>query len=247
MYSRIIATLVLFVAMSLSSLADAKKADEIIQKSLNATGGKERLEKLTTFSLTADMNIPSQGMDIKINFWLKKPDKMRIVQEIPAMQMKIEAGTDGTTYWAVQPGSDTRTAVPDMAVGQVKGQLDGLKNILDSPLLNYKDNNFQISYVGLEDIDEKKCNVVNVIDNEGTNSNFYFDAITNLIYCSKSTVSQGGEDFEVELKYREYQKVDGLFIPKRIEISQNKELQTKISLSDVKFNEAINDNDFKAN
>ncbi|MBX3042571.1 MAG: hypothetical protein KIT33_00600 [Candidatus Kapabacteria bacterium] len=246
MYSKIIFLLTAFLAMNILTFADAKKAEDLIEKSIKATGGKEKFENIKTFSLTADMNVPSQNMDINIDFWLKKPNKMRLVQNIASMGMTVEAGTDGDKYWAIQPGSTTKTALPDMAVAQVKGQLDGLKTILDSPLMNYKEKNYKISYSGLEDIDEKKCNVVKIVDEENNETDFYFDAITNLIYCSKSKVNANGEDFIVEMKINEYQKVDGLFIPKRIEIAQNSEVQTKIAISEVKFNPEINDSDFKA-
>jgi outer membrane lipoprotein-sorting protein len=247
MNSRVVTTLIMFLALSVSAFADSKKAEDIIEKSLKAAGGKEKFENLTSMSLSAEMNVPSQGMDIKINFWLKKPNKMRIIQEIPAMAMTVEAGTDGEAYWAIQPGDSVKTVLPEMALGQVKGQLEGLKSILDSPLLDYKTKNYKMDFVGLEEIDEKNCNVVSVIDADSNKTHFYFDAITNLMYCSKTSGNMQGEEFEVELKYREYQKVDGLFMPKRIEISQNKEVQTKITINNVKLNEPLNDNDFKSN
>lgn len=247
MNSRVVTTLIMFLALSVSSFADAKKAEEIIEKSLKAVGGKEKFENMTSFSIAADMNVPSQGMDIKINFWLKKPNKMRIIQEVPAMAMKVEAGTDGEAYWAIQPGATTKTVLSDMALAQVKGQLEGLKNILDSPLLDYKTKNYTMDFVGLEEIDEKNCNVVSIVDADSNKTHFYFDAITNLMYCSKTSGSHEGQNYDVELKYREYQKVNGLFMPKRIEISQNKEVQTKITLNEVKLNEPMNDDVFKSN
>jgi outer membrane lipoprotein-sorting protein len=247
MYFKILATTILFVTLSLASFADTQKAGEIIEKSLKSVGGSEKIASINAWSLSAEMNVPSQNMDLKISFWVKKPNFLKMVTDIPAMNMKMEAGTDGTTFWATQPGSDKRNPLPEAAVGQVKAQLESFKGILQSPLAEYKSKNFKLAFNGLVDIDERQCNVVNVIDEEGNSTDYYFDAISNLIYSSKSKVEAQGQEFVVEMKVKEYQKVEGLTIPKRIEISQNNELQTKLTLSSVKFNIAIDDAEFKAN
>lgn len=247
MYFKILATALLFISISVSAFADAGKAEEIIEKSLKSIGGKEKMDNLKTWSLSADMNLPAQAMDLKISFWLKQPNMLKMVTDIPAMSMKMEAGTDGKDFWATQPGSTTRTKLPEQAVPQVKSQLENFKGILDSPVRDYKSKNLKLTYKGIEDIDDRKCNVINIVDPEGGDSDYYFDAISNLVYSSKTKVNSDGQDFVIEMKVKEYQKVDGLTIPKRIEISQNNELQTKVTISSVKFNEAIDDKEFMAN
>jgi outer membrane lipoprotein-sorting protein len=244
MLYKIFVSLVVLLTLSFNSFA-ADKAEEILEKSIKASGGAEKFENLKSWTITADMNVPAQNMDIKVNFWLKKPDKMRVLTEIPSMNLKVEAGTDGKSYWGTQPGSTTRTVVPEMAQAQVKSQLESMKMMFESSNMNFKDKENTFVFKGLEDIDEKKCNVIEVTDKEKSKSDVYFDAITNLMYCSKAEIMNGTEKMTVEMKIKEYQRVDGLTIPKRIEIFQNNQVQSKISFNSVKFNEDIKDSDFE--
>ncbi len=230
----------------MTSLADNKKAEDIAEKSVKANGGKEKFEALKSLTLTADLKIPAQGVEYKITFWMKKPDKMKILTDVPAAGMKLEAGTDGKVIWGTQPGSDKRMVVPESNAGMVSSQLQSFKGILDPPMLDYKEKGLTLAFKGLEDIDERKCNVITATDNNGSKTDFYFDAISNLVYSTKSVVDVNGENTSIVTKVVEYQRVEGMTIPKRIEAYQNDELQTKISVSGIKLNENYPDSDFSA-
>lgn len=242
---KILATIVAFFALSFSAFAD--KSDEIIEKSIKATGGKEKIANLMSWTFSSTINAVAQNMELSVDFWYKKPDKMRMVTKVPAMSIEMDGGTDGKTFWVKQPGDSVRKAVPEMMQGQVQGQLEFYKTMLSAPMLDFKEKNITLKYKGLEDIDEKKCNVLIAIDKDSSESFIYFDAISNLMYCTKQIIGSGEQSASMEMKIMEYQRVDGMTLPKRIEVYQNNTVQAKISLSAIKFNEKMEDSDFNAN
>ena len=67
------------------------------------------------------------------------------------------------------------------------------------------------------------------------------------MYSTKQIMGSGEQSVTMEMKIMEYQRVDGMTLPKRIEVYQNNTVQAKISLSAIKFNEKLEDSDFNAN
>jgi outer membrane lipoprotein-sorting protein len=246
MKTRLVGICLALFCITLSAFADTK-TDEIIQASIKASGGKDKFDNVKTTSFDAAMSIPAQSLEFKLSFWLKKPEMMRMVTEIPSMSMKIEAGTDGITYWGTQPGTTTKSVIPAEALNQIKQQLNGLKSILSSPVLDYKEKGMVAAYKGVQDIDEKKCNVIEFTESDGAKLEIFFDAISNLMYSTKTKVEAQGSSFTIEMKIKEYQRVEGMTSPKRIEILQNGEVQQKIAISNIVYNKEMNDADFKAN
>lgn len=221
------------------------KSDELINANIKTMGGKEKLGNIKTLYFEVNMEVPSQNMNLKLTIFEKKPDMIRFITEIPAMSMKMEAGTDGKEFWATQPGSDAKSALPESAVPQIKQQINSFKSMISSPVLDYNTEEVTTTYKGVQDINEKKYNVVEFSEKEGSKFDMYFDVITNLIYSTKIEVEAQGSKFLIENKIVEYQKKDGIFFPKRIEIYQNGEIQQKITIENIQINSEMNNSDFK--
>lgn len=173
---KLISILVALCAFTFTALSD-QKAEEIIENSIKNAGGKEKFDALKTIKFVASVNIPTQGLDLSMQFGLKKPEMMYLKTEVPAMQMKIEAGTDGKMFWGFQPGDSVRKELPKEAVGQIQGQLSGLKNMLNPAMHDYKEKGLKAVYKELADIDEKKCHVLTVTEEDGSTSEVSLDAI----------------------------------------------------------------------
>lgn len=243
MYLKFLSVLIAVLAINSNLFAD--KVEDIIQNSIKNAGGTEKFENIKTITFSADMNIAAQGVDLKLNFSLVKPNMMKLVTIVPSMGMELEAGTDGTDFWGTAPGSKDRVKIPEENLMQIQAQLNGFKGLLDPPMLDFKNRGLKSEYKGTEDIDEKKCEVIIFTQEDGSKSEMFFDAISNLIYLNKSVVSSEGQEFVIEMKVKEYQRVDGMTLPKRIEVYQNGQMQQKITISEVKFNTQLNPDDFK--
>lgn len=242
---KILALAVIFFGTTLLMFAD--KAEEIMEKSVKAAGGIEKFDNISTIKFLADMKIPAQNLDLKITFRYKKPDKMRFITEIPAMFTKVEAGTNGKEVWSTMPPDSVKTLTNEPASSQILQQLDLYKGMIDLSLKNFKERDIKFSFKEVQELDSNRYNVIEFHGPDSTAMYLYFNVVSNLLYAQKQTAKNNGSDYEVVTKIKEYQKVDGIIIPKKIEVYENNVNQAKITISQVNFTEVMDDKEFNLN
>jgi len=194
-----------------SAAAWAQTADEIIEKHLQAIGGKDKLKAVQSERITGKM-VMGQGMEAPFTMELSRPNKMRM--EFTVQGMTGVQAFDGKTAWAVMPfmGKTEPEAMPAEEVKRMEEQSD-----MDGLLLDYKEHGRTVEYAGKEDLEGTPAHKLKVTQKSGDVVYVYIDAeqYLQLKQAGKTTVR--GQEIESETTFGDFKKVDGLVFPHSIE------------------------------
>jgi outer membrane lipoprotein-sorting protein len=212
---RVITQGVLLTAFALISTAvSAQTADEIVEKAIAASGGREALAKVTSRATTGEMAVTTPGGEIKgtIAVLNQAPNKMQTLvtldlSPVGAGPMTIEQRFDGTDGWA------TNSMQGETAL--TSSQLDTWRNaIFPSPFLDYKARGTKIELTGKEKVADREAFALLMTPPKGSATRFWIDATTFQIVKSVTTVETtetGPLEHTVVLS--DFRDVDGLKVP----------------------------------
>lgn len=224
----------LLVAGLAGAAVQAQTADEIINKHLEARGGKDKIKAVQTERITGKMVMP-QGMEAPVSMELARPNKMRMEFTIQGMT-GIQA-YDGSSGWSVMPfmGKTDPEKMSSEEVRQAEDQAD-----MDGPLVDYKDKGHQVEYVGKEDVEGTPAYKLKVTKKNGDVVNVYIDADSYMDIRETGKVKAQGQEIESQTTYGDFKKVDGLVFPFSIEQKpQGAPAGMVITISKVEVNPAV--------
>src|SRR5262245_28491971 len=177
-------TRVLFmVAMAVCFVqtASAQTADEIIEKYLNAIGGRAALSKIKSRHVTGTATFSSPAGDLPgtIEVFNQAPNKSRTL-------LKLDLSVAGMGTATVDQRFDGESAfVSDTLQGNrdiTGNQLENLKNgIFPSPFLNYKERGATAEFVRKEQIGGRDTFVLLLKPKIGSTVQFFIDAESSLL------------------------------------------------------------------
>lgn len=198
---------VLLSALLVASVCSAQTLDEIINK-YYAANGVETLEKANSVYIEAKAS--QMGMEIPMVISVKKPNKVKMVMSFQGMDMVTLF--DGQKGYMINPmtGSTDPVEIPAEQLGGIQ-QYNMLR---DNLMEAYKANRVKLD--GVEDVNGKPAFKLAVTDAEGNVTTTYIDKESYLVVKTVQTVSQMGQQMEVESYVREYMDVNGVKFPKTI-------------------------------
>jgi outer membrane lipoprotein-sorting protein len=210
----------------------AQSLDKILEKHYAATG-VEKMGDIKSFVINAKMSM--MGMDMPMLIKMKYPKKFKVEMEM--MGQKTISAFDGNKGWMINPMMGS--GVQDLAGEELDKAMDQA-NMMEGELYNYKKKGFTAELLGKEGNDYK----IKLTGSDGAVKNYFIDADTYLISKFTAKVEAMGQSVNVESKMTEYQKVEGIMIPKVTEV--NMPMGTmKNTIEEVKINVAIDDAEFK--
>ncbi len=187
-------------AMITMQAAQAQTADEIVNKNIEAMGGKDKLLSIKTVKMTGSLTV--QGMDIGITRTASHNVGMRVDISVPGMGEGFQIMTT-TKGWGFMPfqGQTSPEEVPEDQVKDSQGDLD-----LQGQLVNYKEKGVTVEAQGKEVVDGVECYKLKITSKNGKSVTSYFDAKT---YYRVKTVSKrnvNGQETDVETLFSDYKK-----------------------------------------
>jgi outer membrane lipoprotein-sorting protein len=205
--------LVLFI-LGGAPAASAQTADEIVEKSLAAAGGREALGKLTSRSTSGTMTVSTPAGDISgtIEVLNQAPNKSRTLitldlSSLGAGSVVIENRFDGTTGYAMDSMRGNRDITGT--------QLANLRNAyFPSPLLNYKERGTRIELAGKDKVGDRDAYTLIVTPKDGPVVRMSIDAESYLPDRSVVTVDlpEVGS-VEQTIDFADYRDIDGVKVP----------------------------------
>jgi outer membrane lipoprotein-sorting protein len=106
MLTRSLVALCCCVALLLPARAFAQDklptAREVIDRYVQATGGRDALAKYHSRRAVGRISMPAQGVEGDVEILAARPDLMRLRMTIPGVG-EIQSGYDGKTAWSVNP------------------------------------------------------------------------------------------------------------------------------------------------
>jgi len=201
----------LLVAGLTGAAVQAQTADEIINKNLEARGGKDKIKAVQTARMTGKL-VMGQGMEAPITMELARPNKLRM--EFTLQGMTGVQAFDGKSGWSVMPfmGKTEPEAMSADDIKQAEDQAD-----MDGILVDYKEKGHQVEYVGKEDVEGTPAYKLKVTKKNGDVVNVYIDAESYMEIKNAGKVKVRGQEIEGQTTFGDFKKVDGIVYPFSIE------------------------------
>jgi outer membrane lipoprotein-sorting protein len=201
----------IIVAGLLSTGAWAQTADELIEKNIQAKGGREKIEGIKTLRMTGKMTL-GQGMEAPITMELARPDKMRtefVVQGMTGVQTY-----DGKDGWALMPFMGKTDAEPisgkQLEALQEQADFDGL-------LMDYKAKGHTVELVGKEDLEGSPTYKLKVTKKNGDTGFYWLDAESFLEIKASGKTTVNGQEIEGESYFGYYKEAGGVIFAHSVE------------------------------
>jgi outer membrane lipoprotein-sorting protein len=233
----IICVLGIFLVSLTAAPGNGQTAEEIIQKMIEATGGRKAIESVDDSTVTGTIEFTDQGYSGQITIYKKEPTKMRI--DVEVMGMLITQAYDGNMAWWINPNTGASEEMPATEAASMKR--DALPR--DSAFSPEK-YGITYEYKGKDQIDGKDHYIIEQTYSDGFKATLYVDSATNLITKSKGMVDTPGGEVEFEQVASDYKKVDGLMIAHTITTYVNGVESRIIKISDVQYNTGLEDSLF---
>jgi hypothetical protein len=153
------------------------------------------------------MDIPAAGVKLSVTVYQARPDKSYSLVDSAATG-KIETGSDGQVAWQI-----SATSGPQVFEGKEKaGQLH--LNIFDR-LAYWRKIFKQVETIGMEDVAGKSCYKVLATPPDLAPQTLFFDRESGLLVKLSMTVESQMGAIPVESFPSEYQRIDGILMPRK--------------------------------
>ena len=208
---------------SLSAQKADPKADKVIEKFINAIGGREKLAQVQEIYQKVSMKM--NGMEIQMESLQSKKGRGYAKMNMMGMEMIAYAYKDGKGY----------TMNQDMTYSEMdKEKLDEIASKNQSffqGLDNYKQ--YDRKYLGKLELDGKTYEAVEMKIDDQT-SIFYFDPKTHLLVAQK--VHNDQADADIITYFKDYKDYNGILFPTKIEAHVNGNVSQSVEVLEIKIN-----------
>ena len=181
------------------------KAEDVLDKYIEVTGGKAAYAKLDNRVTKATMEITGQGLKFSMTIYTAKPNKMYSLVE-SEVYGKIEKGTDGDVVWETN-----MVTGPQIKTDQERSFI--LRAATFDALVNWRKLYKKAETVGTETIDDKPCYKIVLTPTEGLPETRYYDLATNLLLKTELSLELPMGTIPMENYTGDYKKVDGILLP----------------------------------
>lgn len=231
-------SLVVAAFMSLSTLK-AQTADEVVNKHLEAIGGKDNWKKITSMVQSGSMTV--QGAEVQVVSTVLHGKGFR--NEITLMGMTGYQILTPTEGWNFMPfsGQTAPEAVTADDLKQGQDQLDAHGSLVD-----YEAKGHKVELLGKEDVDGTQCFKLKITLKSGSVQTHFIDPASYYIVKSVSTRSANGQEMELSTTFTNYQKLpEGIVIPMSISLPLGPGFNADYTVEKVEINKAVDESLFK--
>ncbi len=232
------------VALLFAEFAFAQSADEVIEKSITAMGGRAAHEKIKSRVMTGALSITTPVGDIAgtVELYGTVPNKQRSVlkadlSQLGAGQLVIDQRFDGNTAYAMDSLQGDREITGN--------QLDNMRaQSFPHPFLNYKAMGASVTKGPNEKIGDRDMFVLTFEPPAGSPIKQYIDAATFLPARTELTteVPQMGK-IQQTADVSDFRPVDGVMVPHKLQLTSPQNVIT-MTFTKVEQNTALDDTMF---
>ena len=180
------------------------KAETILDRYVEVTGGKAAYEKVKNRVMKGTIELLPVGMQGTIAVYQAAPDKMFTHTEIAPLGTNDE-GYDGTVAWSFNP-----TIGPLIKDGAAKAT--AVRSALFNAEVYWRQLYPKVETLGLEPLEGKPAYKLQLTPVEGEPEIRYYDRETGLHVKTATKIATGAGDMSVEVLFSDYRDVDGVKI-----------------------------------
>ncbi len=202
---------VLFTVGALRAADELPKADSILDKYVEVTGGKAAYAKIHTEVTTGTMEMSAMGLKGSMVIYAAEPDKQ--LAEITFEGIgKIQEGSDGDVAWSLSAMQGPRVKEGDeKAAALEQARFHGEAR--------WRDVYPKAETIGVEQVDGKDCYKISLTRKSGTPQTHWYDKQTNLLVKVSSTVKTAMGELSSETFPTDYRKEGELLLPHKIKLN----------------------------
>ncbi|HJQ67608.1 MAG TPA: protein kinase [Blastocatellia bacterium] len=222
--------------LNMNAGADRPPLDRVLDRYVEALGGRDALQSLTSRVTTGTFEMPDLGLTGTAEIYAKAPNRLMYSLTLPGVGT-TRTGFNGATGWAEDPQNGLRSLTGK--------ELEDMKR----DAMFYKDMELESAYQKLElkgpqTIDGRSLNVVEATASTGATTKMFFDKESGLLVREEAK-REGPEGMtETKTTYENYTKIDGVYLPFTMRQSSSlvnfvvkiKEVRHNVAIDDAKFN-----------
>lgn len=214
-------------AARLLAADELPKAETILDKYVEVTGGRAAYEKLHNMVTTGSMLLAPMGIKASVASYHAAPNKMLMEINIEGMG-KIQEGSDGTVAWSLSAMQG-----PHIKEGEEKAQ--AMLEAQFNSETEWKNQYKEVKTTGVESVDGKDCYKIVMTPNTGSPVTRYYDKQSYLLVKVAMTAKTPMGDIPVESTLDDYRKEGDILTPHKTTAKQGPQ-QFTITLDSVKYN-----------
>jgi outer membrane lipoprotein-sorting protein len=212
----------------------AQTASEIINKNIEAMGGKAKLSQLN--SVYEEMTTTIMGQEVPGKVWIVNNKGMRT--EMSVMNQNIITVVTRDTGWMVNPMMGNSEPQP-LPMAQIKQNLSRMD--LRGQLYDYAARGYTATLLGKEAINGKDCYKIKIAKSGEQSFTFLIDPTTYLISRIDADVNANGTNVSTEVDLTDYQKTpEGYVFPHTTTVHVNSGgMEIKSTIDKLTVNPAV--------
>lgn len=210
-------------------VTDAKlpSLDTVLQKYVEAIGGKDAQLKLTTRVIKGKVDLAGVSRGGKMESFTKAPNKSLTVMDVAPVGL-IKQGFDGRTGWYFSKTTGTRN-MTGAELAALAADADFYRD------LKLKELYATTKLIGKTKSGFRELYVVQAVPRGGAAEYFYFDVESGLLFRRDTARQTSAGMVRAEIYYGDWREVDGIRLPFNITQSMGK-VSFDFTIEEVKHN-----------
>jgi hypothetical protein len=209
--------------------------DQILDKYVQALGGKAAIEKLTSTVITGTFELPAMSMSGPLEIFAKAPNKSATIITLTGFGL-VQFGFNGTTAWSQDPQTGLRE-LTGAELADAKRDSDFYKDIRLKQVFP------KMTLTGKEKVGERDVYVIEATPADGKPEKMYFDTQTGLLLRVDNDRESPQGAAHIETYFEDYRETGGVKTPFTIKIVRP-EISFTLKTTEVKQNVPVDDAKF---
>jgi hypothetical protein len=220
------AAVMLGLVASAQTRKPALTAEQIIEKSIEAAGGRDVIRKLTSTVSRGIMEFEPQEIHSTIELYAKAPDRRLIVTNMEGFG-EVRQGFDGKVAWSSDPARGVRE-LEGAELAETKREAAFNADLM------WRDLFRKVELAGREKVDGREAYLIRLTPKTGKPITRYYDVESFLL------IRQLNQDGAIRVDFSDYRDVGGIKVPFGIR-QRMRDMQILIRITDVQNNIEIDD------
>lgn len=195
-----------------AQFANGQTVDEIINKYIDSTGGKDKLTSVHSIYKEGTMEMMGNEITVRVT---KEQGKLSRTEFDVGGSTGFRLVTEKEAWSYIPMRSPTPTKLSDAAAASMQAELE-----IFSPLIDYVTKGSKAELIGKDTLHGNECYKIKLTTAAGKEILFWIDSKTYLLDQSSqqnSGMGDGKAPVEIIVVYKDYSPVNGIMIPHTME------------------------------